>query len=291
VDVIAKWIDQHPAAPKTKATYRSVLACHIEPAFGAVKLSRVSRTAVRELLLETMPKSVGHSTVITARTLLAASLSEAVRQRKIPENPASGIRLPHAGSARAEFEMASAAQLRIIEAALPEQWRIVLWLMRGCGLRIGEALAVRNDNARGDMLRVEEQVLGTGQYGPLKHRRPGEYRDVPLPDYVAEKIAESSDADPARDHYLVPLMRPWRFRAAWRTGANNAGLPKTFRPHDLRHTWTSVMLASGIPITDVSRWLGHRSIQLTHSVYGHLIPATASRAVAVLDSEYQHWAG
>lgn len=285
---IAKWIDQHTASPKTKATYRSCLARHIEPALGNAPIQRVSRAALRELLLETMPKTVGHSSLVTARTLLVASLAEAVRQHKIAENPAVGIRLPNANSQRAEFVMATHKQLTDIEAALPERWRIALWLMRGCGLRIGEALAVRSDSVRGDELRVEEQVLGTGKLGPLKHRKPGEFRDVPLPDYVANKIdAHVAEFGPG---YLVPLgTRTWSVRKAWRAAAKRTGLPPTFTPHDLRHTWASIALANGVPITDVSRWLGHRDINLTYSVYGHLVPRTTERAIKAFDKEYRDW--
>jgi integrase len=192
---------------------------------------------------------------------------------------------------------ATAEQLRIVAGALPEDWRIAVWLMRGCGLRIGEALAVKRENVRGNTLRIEEQRLGSGELGPLKHRRPGEYRDVPLPGYLAAMIAAHSSDIGIRDgngesrYLLPPAIKQWRFRYAWRIGANKAGLPDSFTPHSLRHTWTSVMLASGIPITDVSRWLGHRDINLTHRIYGHLIPATVERASDAIDREFAEWSG
>lgn len=55
--------------------------------------------------------------------------------------------------------------------------------MSGCGLRNGEAAAVNLNNiVADDVYRVAEQaVLATRQYGALKHRKPGEYRDVLLP--------------------------------------------------------------------------------------------------------------
>ena len=49
----------------------------------------------------------------------------------------------------------------------------------------------------------------------------------------------------------------------------------------------STALAEGIPITDVSRWLGHKSIEVTHQIYGHLVPANFNRARATLDAAYQ----
>lgn len=286
-EFIATWIDQHAASPKTKQTYRATLTRHIGPALGSMKLHQVKRENVRTLLLETMPKSVGHHSIITARTLLIAVFNEAVRQHKLTENPATGIRLPNGVSERAEFVMATHEQLRILECSLPERSRIVLWLMRGCGLRIGEAIAVRSDSVRSDTLRVEEQVLYDGKLGPLKHRKPGEYRDVPLPRYLADKIAEHVAT--YGTGFLVPAGRHERFRESWRIGAKLAGLSPDFTPHDLRHTYASIALANGVPITDVSRWLGHRDIRLTHRVYGHLVPGASYRAAAVIDSEYSEW--
>ena len=39
-------------------------------------------------------------------------------------------------------------------------------------------------------------------------------------------------------------------------------------PHTLRHCYASSALANGIPITEVSRWLGYKSIEVTHRIYG-----------------------
>lgn len=43
--------------------------------------------------------------------------------------------------------------------------------------------------------------------------------------------------------------------------AARAGLPPEFVPHSLRHLYASTAPAEGIPITEVSRWLGHNSIE------------------------------
>ncbi|MFB9892083.1 tyrosine-type recombinase/integrase [Planobispora takensis] len=36
-----------------------------------------------------------------------------------------------------------------------------------------------------------------------------------------------------------------------------AGVPADMTFHDLRHTFASTALAEGVPISEVSRWLGH----------------------------------
>jgi hypothetical protein len=61
--------------------------------------------------------------------------------------------------------------------------------MRGCGLRLGECLAVRGDSFAGGRLRIsEQQDAHTDQRGPLKARKPSEYRDIPVPGYVTAAL-------------------------------------------------------------------------------------------------------
>jgi hypothetical protein len=47
---------------------------------------------------------------------------------------------------------------------------------------------------------------------------------------------------------------------------------------------TARVAASVHRFTEVSRWLGHRSIEITHQIYGHLVPASWDRARTVLDN-------
>jgi integrase len=68
--------------------------------------------------------------------------------------------------------------------------------------------------------------------------------------------------------------------------ARKAGLPSQFIPHSLRHYLASTALARGIPITDVSQWLGHRSIEVTYRIYRHLMPSAWDRARTALDQAY-----
>jgi integrase len=75
-------------------------------------------------------------------------------------------------------------------------------------------------------------------------------------------------------------------RISFMKAAEIAGLPPEFTPHDLRHCFASVALSRGVPITDVSRWLGHRSVDLTYRTYSHFLPDAFDRARELLDAEF-----
>jgi integrase len=53
--------------------------------------------------------------------------------------------------------------------------------------------------------------------------------------------------------------------------------------HDLRHTFASTALAEGVPISEVSRWLGHKSITTTVDLYGHLFADTEDLGRTAVD--------
>jgi integrase len=164
-------------------------------------------------------------------------------------------------------------------------------LMRGCGLRIEEALAVAKEDfiEDGTVLRVAWQASGDGKKRePLKHRKAGEYRDVPVPSWLWEMVRDMPDGP------LIPgngklFQRYGTTYSRFMNAAQAAGIPDGFTPHSLRHAFASAMLARGVQITELAHFLGHRDINVTHQVYGHLLPSAAKRAVAALDAEFAEW--
>jgi integrase len=62
-----------------------------------------------------------------------------------------------------------------------------------------------------------------------------------------------------------------------------AGLHR-IRIHDLRHTYATLRLSCGHNLSDVSKQLGHASINITVDTYFHWIPNQQRNEVAELDS-------
>ncbi|WUO44124.1 tyrosine-type recombinase/integrase [Streptomyces sp. NBC_00285] len=134
--------------------------------------------------------------------------------------------------------------------------------------------------------------------GGLKARVEGEYRDVPVAPFLDREIdAHLSQWAPApvaftspsgKYRHLSVLFSPrdrgkgvmptastydYHFRkvcvAAGLVGSQGRA---EYTPRNLRDFFASTALAKGIPIHEVSRWLGHRSIKVTVDIYGHLLP-------------------
>jgi integrase len=71
-------------------------------------------------------------------------------------------------------------------------------------------------------------------------------------------------------------------RKSWNAAVKKAGLAD-FRFHDLRHTFASHLVASGVDIVTVKELLGHADIKMTMR-YAHSAPASKVKAVASLEN-------
>ena len=71
-------------------------------------------------------------------------------------------------------------------------------------------------------------------------------------------------------------------RYVWSPARSAAGWP-TLRFHDLRHSAVPLWISMGANLLQVSRWLGHSSVQITADVYGHLFPETNDLVISRLD--------
>ena len=288
------WLDQHLGADSSIATYRSVLRAHVDPAIGGKPIGVIRREDIKALIAGMHRKGLSASRIGCAHLVISAVLAEAVQDKKLAESPCTGVQLPGVVVC-ADFIIPAYAQVQAVAAGLPPDWAATVWLMHGCGLRIGEALAVnlRCRTNHGKTLRVKEQVNPAAQLRPLKFRQAGEFRDIPLPQYVSEAIDKHmAEHGTTPDGYLFQgrkykLVIRRSYQEDFQRAAARAGLPPEFIPHSLRHLYASTALAEGIPITEVSRWLGHKSIEVTYQIYGHLVPSSFDRARDALDAAYQ----
>lgn len=288
-----RWIERLAATESTKEAYRRIYRGHIGPVLGGRRLHQVAqaRDDVTDLLNVTMG-DLSRSTREHARSIITATLDEAVNSGRLPRHRCGGIKLSPGNHIpqRTDFVFPSHAQLQIVAERLGDL-ELTIWLMRGVGVRIQEALAVKRENfmADGTMLRITEQATRDGRGTMhLKQRKPGEHRDMPVPSYLWDMVKDLPDGYLfQRPNGKLPLYKTYLLRF-W-DARQQAGIAEGFTPHSLRHAFATALLARGVQITDVARWLGHRDISLTFGTYSHFLPSAWDKARDALDDEYEQW--
>src|SRR5882724_67227 len=223
--------------------------------------------------------------------VLQACLSAAVADELLVVNPAArpGKLGGRAAKPIMVFTVDELAHLfQTCQAIQPESYPLLLLLAR-TGLRIGEALALQ----AGDVDPPQRQVTVKrtwslrGATGNDRFNSPksGKERVVDLTPAVVEAMSPRLGALTAQGPTasLWPNMDPVVFHyKIWRPVMEASGLPYR-KPHNLRHTYASLLLAKGISVAYVQAQLGHHSIKVTVDTYGHFIPGARVRFVDQLD--------
>ena len=228
------------------------------------------------------------------RATLSVILSDAVDDGIIPANPA--LNLGRRGRSRPD-KLTAADRTRNIRPMSQEQlgtflataqehtpiYAPLFILLAHAGLRPGEAFALQwtdVDFANG-RIRVE-RALAARQIEPTK---TGTTRTVDMSKDLAkalrrlllerrrEKLEQGWEAMPPWVFCTeagTPLDES-RVRKNFALALEAAGLPN-FRVYDLRHTFASLLLADGAPITYVAALLGHSKPITTLQYYAHWLP-------------------
>lgn len=253
--------------------------------FGHLRLRDITPTLVRQWVAGLSdvwaPKTVRHY-----HALLFGVLALAVDEGLLRRNPCVGTPLPEMVSREPVF--LDESELAALIDAHPERWRALPLTLAGTGMRWAEAVGLRCRYV--DLSRRELTVAWTysGRHGWQTPKTKASRRTVTLPGKVVEALGGQLVGKGADAHVFTqptgsPVNEGYRSRV-WRRAVMDAGLAgKAPRPHDLRHTHASLLIAAGVPLTAIQRRLGHTSIMITSDVYGSLLPRVDETLVAALD--------
>lgn len=259
--------------PKTIASYESLLRTRVLPTWETVPLVRVTHSGVVAWVAGMRAEGLSPSRIRQAYHLLTAMLDDAVNDRRLPRNPAAGVDLPRLPTTERRY-LTHEQVAALADAA--GQYRLLVLVLAYCGLRWGEAAALRVrrvDLLRGRLQIVESVVDVNGQMvfgSPKSHQ----HRSVPVPRFLRDDLAAHL-AGKAPDDLVFPaarggVLRVQNFRRRCFDRATAAVGLEGLVPHELRHTAASLAIAAGASVKGVQAMLGHASATLTLDRYGHL---------------------
>jgi integrase len=292
---VGQWLDRYIKALTGVEQYTvdkyKQYARDIKPILGPIPLTALSAEDVGRWVnhLEQKQSRLGRplapKTIQNMHGFLSAALGAAV-PRHISVNPAAGRRLPKGDGDEVDVDdrVLSHDEFARLLAAVTEPWRPMVEFMVASGFRWGEVSALQpaDVDRKTNTVRVRRAwKYSSGGYsiGAPKTKRSRRTVDIDKAvldklDYSHEWLFVNRDNGPVR-------YQGFR-RRIWDVAVKRAKLDPAPTPHALRHTCGSWMLNAGVPITVVSRHLGHESIQVTVDIYGHLDRTTSAQAAAVM---------
>jgi integrase len=274
----AEWLDtRRHLKPKTLAGYESLLRVHLLPQFGGMPLAGIDPYLIETWVVELTDSGLSPTRIRQAHQLLSMILKAAVRARRLIANPAVGTPLPRATPRPPRF--LTAQQVDDLVGAVPERYASLILVLAYGGIRWAEAVGLTL--ARIHLLRRRLEITTTLSEvnGKLYAVPPKtwESRSIAIPPFVADglgaHVGRFTDGSPDGLAFTTDSGTPLR-SANFR---RNVWLPAIaeidqdgLRPHDLRHTCASLLIAADAHPRHIKEHLGHSSIRVTMDVYGHL---------------------
>lgn len=221
--------------------------------------------------------SLSNKTVRGLHAMLRQCLEQAVKERLIPYNPATGCRLPP--KEKKEMQVIPPEKIGDYLRAAEEHGVLpMFYLELTTGLRRGELVALLWSD-----LNVKEQTLSISKSagrinGEVKVSQPktaNSVRTIYLPKETVDLLVEEH-----RKHifnkYMFPspvtggMYGPDCVGRLHKTLLKKAGITEKVRFHDLRHTFATLAIQIGVDAKTVSSILGHYSAGFTLDTYTHV---------------------
>jgi integrase len=275
---------------RSRSLYRRSVEAHVLARWRTWRLADVEPADVRELFAAMRDDGASVSAMKGLRAALSAMFETAVDDGLLRSNPAQGVRLRGKTDSDAEEENAKAltrAELALLLAALPPEWRLFFEFLAHTGLRISEAIGltwqhldigtrpqvhVREQFYEGERQRLKsassrrEIPLSTGMAERLRALRRDSYTGEKAPVFTSAAGTELS-----RSNVATRVMKP----AAKAVGLVVEGKDGKLTPwpsfHTLRHTCASLLFDAGKNVKEVQEWLGHTDPGFTLRTYIHLL--------------------
>lgn len=302
--VVRARLDNPPPRVKSAVSQRvhESHGARIIAGLGKRRLVRLTPGEVDQFLRGMADGGYAAKTIRDTRALLEDAIRRAERDGLVGRNVAALADLPAAG-----VKKSKAMTLEQVGALLGsglDPW-LRAYVSTGvmCGLRPGELLGLRwrDIDADGRVIRVRhalvEREAGEVELGELKNEQSKRTLAMPAAVAVALKALRAQQAGGRlllgaayQDADLVFCRADGsqsnrqsvykRFRRA----CELAGIGGDWHPHELRHTFVSVLSAHGVSIDEIADAAGHINATVTRTVYRHQISDVVAGAAAAMDA-------
>ncbi|MWA08845.1 tyrosine-type recombinase/integrase [Streptomyces sp. BA2] len=202
--LLRKYVEEHwwlsrTGDPATLETVSRRVRNQILPFLGSLPLRQIKVDTLR-MWLKDLEGVISPGTAVPVWQYLNNILDCAVDDERIPKNPCRAKSIKAPAKPQNKARAWTRERVSAVQAALPAQYRILVDIGAGAGLRHGESLGLSIDDVdlEGGVIHVNRQVRSVG--GKLVYSLPkgNKTRTVPVPGHLVARIKEHVAAYPAQ---------------------------------------------------------------------------------------------
>ena len=282
----AKWLPLHKSGVSVKCynDYAKQLEALL-PFIGTKQLNEVKPDDAAAVWSHYQGYSA--STIKRARMLYISLFDAAIENDLCRKNPfRAKSAQPHdapSGSHRALIP----EEIALVRST-PHRVQLAALIMLYAGLRRGEVLALTPDD-----IDTQQGYISVNKAIRFDGNKP--IIDTPKTDAGTRLVPILSIIRPYLESLTEPPLKPVKgkemtstaFKRAWNSYmvhlSRAAGHPVKIRPHDLRHTYCTMLRDAGVDMHQAIMWMGHSDEKMILRVYDHVTEKRTQTSVEKLN--------
>ena len=301
---LEKWLSEYKVNTIRESTlgrYRKDIENHVIPRLGYKKISFITPNDIQKMYVDIKENGriknrekhgsvLSDSVVRSIHMMLHQAFEDAVKERLISKNPTKGTTIPK--KSRGELQVLNKEQLDrfLSEVDKDEIWRDFFYTELTTGLRRGEICGLKwcdFDEKRGTLSICRNATAKKGggvSIGETKTDTGN--RLIYLPESIIKMLKKRKKK--ALTEWIFPNpyrpedpMLPNSAYQKLKKILKKAELPN-IRFHDLRHTFATHALTSGVDAKTLSKILGHTNASFTLDTYTHVTSDMQERAANIV---------
>lgn len=258
---------------------------HMYKYFGDMKIASIKPNDIQKMVTD-MEKQ-GYKD-ITNRTLMECKriLENAVQNDYIEKNPASTIKKIKYQK-RERHTLTIEEDKKVIDLALNHKYGLFVLLIRFCGLRPEEcvALTLNDIDMETKTITINKAVSLAQNQPKVKTTKNLKNRILPIPDFLINTLKKQVETQSENGSNFVfgketDKLSMWS-KQALKTHLNsflfelNKNIVEDkdkiyFSYYNLRHSYCTMLYYAGIKIKEAQRLMGHSSAKMVYDIYTHL---------------------
>lgn len=278
-----KWFDIN-CTTKEIATQNSIKnrLNHLYEYFGNVKLKALKPYHIQEFVTGMVKNGF---TDVTKRSLAECKrvLNDAIINDVISRNVALGITTPKFPKTERK-PLTLIEDKKVLEYALQHKYGLFILVLRYCGLRPEEAVALTVDkiDLEEHKIIVKEAVSLATNQPKTKPTKNLKNRKIPIPDFLfkllKERVSYCNENNikyiftKETDKYSMLTKQALKSHLkVFLNGLNkNSDVEITFTYYQLRHSYCTMLYYAGVKIKKAQELMGHSSADMVYNIYTHL---------------------
>ncbi len=281
-----KWFDINISI-KEVATQNSVKnrLKHINKYIGNVKLRNLKKYQIQEI--QTNMLKAGY-TDITNRTIAECKrvLEDAVNNDIIEKNVANGIKAVKFPKTE-RVPLTQYEDSKVIECAQNHKYGLFILLLRYCGIRPEEAVAltIADVDLNNKLLNINKAVSLAKNQPQLKATKNLKNRKIPIPNFLIKSLEKEVDYRSengikylfAKETDKYSMLTKQALKTHLDSFLNEMNKTITdedkkikFSYYQLRHSYCTMLYYAGVKIKKAQELMGHSSADMVYDIYTHL---------------------